>query len=402
MNMYCQLSTSARAYEKPASSSDNDGISGTVSVTSGGHTVSPAQSSNKLSVTATQLHSLTGNYVDKSEKTIPCNILQYGQKLPEQITPPGKFHGALNDSDKLVENLLKRASVAKTVFNPEAGSPGKTVKAGHESEEFKRTWDLYQQKNLEANRGIADPKKQQFNGKQLCVYFSIPQFTDDNSEETGLKLKLVPSDYFSQAISRSNKANHDISTVRTAYNCGAIMLVMTTDNKVVFGYRNDKPMFTAGFIFGDREQQTDESIAPALDKIGKTTTFADLARETALNERREEVYDDDGNWDTTIETFGMIGEALHWPSKKAEQDFQKSVFVIKSTVFMEHIPVSSKKLEALRQKKAPKDDHELGELHYLGKDDFKNESRGKEFIAEHAKCFEMLSQFFTDKVTEKN
>ena len=349
-------------------------------------------------VTAEQLTFLTGQYKTTHVESNTCKIPKYGNKFPLQARPSGNFHGILNKDDNLVRQLFHSAKVSGTVFNPD-GSPNKRLKTGHKSSaEFSTLWTERKDKTLENNKAISPPNQYQFNGKQLCVYFSLPKIVDTGTGEIGLK--LVPSDYFSQAIARRSSqgySNNDISTVRAAYNCGSIMLVMTSDNKVVFGHRGGQPMFPAGFILGARSQITDESIAPILTEIGKTTTFEDLARDTALKERREEVYDDQGEWETEIITFGAIGETLCWPSKQEDRSFQKPVFVIKSTVFMERIPASSTELNTLRNERAPRDVHELGELHFLSEDDFSSASSDNNFIVEHGTCYKMLSQFFSEK-----
>lgn len=365
-------------------------------VTRGGHTITNLECSKKMIVTAEQLTSLTGQSKTTHVESNTCKIPKYGNKYPVQVRPPGHFHGILNEKDNLVGRLFHGAKVSGTVFNP-VGSPDKSVKAGHESSAgFSTLWTERKDKTLEYNKTIADPNRHQFNGKQLCVYFSLPKMADTGTGEIGLK--LLPSDYFSQAIARRGSpadSSNDISTVRAAYNCGSIMLVMTSDNKVVFGHRGGKPMFPAGFILGERSQQTDDSISPILAEIGETTTFEDLARDTALNERREEVYDDQGEWETEIKTFGAIGETLCWPSKQEDRSYQKPVFVIKSTVFMEHIPVSSAELNTLRNERPARDGHELGELNFLSENDFTSASSDNNFIVEHATCYQMLSEFLS-------
>ncbi|WP_067584605.1 hypothetical protein [Endozoicomonas ascidiicola] len=323
-----------------------------------------------------------------------CNIPEYNNEFPLQEKMSGKFISITDDNE--LQNLLEHAKVSQSVFNP-LGSENKPSKLGHDSQGFKDAWLEMASNTTKRNLGITDTNRHGFNGKQLCVYYSLNCSAQPDTKPI---MKLIPSDYYSQAIARSRNAEGDVSTVRTAYNCGSIMISVTSDEQIVYGHRNGKPMFPAGFILGNREQVTDASIEPILEDICKGSTFKELAQKTALSERREEVYDDNTrkNWEhTEIKPLALIGEKIIWPSKQPSTNHQKDVFIVKSTVFFERLPVSSKELQDLRKENLPIDHHELGDLHFLNTEQLNDVQLGKSFIAEHAECFNVLNDYFNNK-----
>lgn len=302
--------------------------------------------------------------------TLPCNLEQYGNTFPLQSPNKGQFQVTSNKQHQ-VTRLFESAVVSKSVMNFSCSDH--PIKLGHDAPALV---DLWQRKKTKLTA-------KQFNGKQLCVYYTLNKH-DDN------KLKLVASDFISVSISRAKKSQLEKFTLRDFYNCGVLIHFITTDNKYVYTEKpNEKLAFPGGFIFGEKDQLQNKDIDPVLKQIqSKEMSFSSLVIETAIKEVQQEIIALNISPDS-CDILCEIGEDFIFPSKRTDNHL-KQVHCIKSVGVSIRSSLSSVELIAQRQKSPPVDAEELPLIKFLNLNDKFNFELADNFIVEHKDFYQFL------------
>ena len=302
----------------------------------------------------------------------------YGNQFPYQEKPANDFIKIHNTGDTLTQ-LLRQARASENSFSPKHNSH--TLKSGHNRDDLMEAW----------NAQIAKINKDgNFNGDQAVVYLT-------NAESP--HIKIIASDFAMQSLSRSRgkiseSEQLETPTLRTTFHCGSAAIILTADNKIVLGSRNGKPMFSAGFLFGDKNKEGFMHSQLNAINNGENTLEA-LGKQGARKERREEVYDEkkDGveSW-CEPELIGAAGERYIWPSKKEQNHFQKPVIALKTLFYLQRTKLSSEQLKSLHGQQDT-DKKDFGNFTVIELEDLQNKEYRDSFILEHAQGAEMAAEY---------
>lgn len=315
----------------------------------------------------------------KSE-VVTCNIPAYGNSFPKQKENPGEFTHITN-TDGSITSFLDNARLSKSVYNPMGSDSDQAVKGGHNHNVITQLW---QQKVATITGG-------QFNGKQLSVYYTLPE------DGTPPQLKLCPNDFVTVSVARSRAADKPTDLpLRDHYNCGVIIGFQTSDGYLVYSTKKDKSTFPGGFILGDKSQTTDESIADTLEPIRNgEKTFTHLVKETALKEASEEILKMDIESED-VEIIGLMGEQFTYPSKSQKNNL-KTTFCIKSIGVLIKSPLTMDALIQARGANAPVDAHELPEVLFVSVEDIRNHpEQSNNYVLEHNNFYHLMNEYFTE------